>query len=147
METNATRLIPKYFVRNLDINVPLAKCCCKTLFLGPLFPNFPYSNFPHSYPPKTQYGYFKIQSEFWTEVCRLAYKALIHACSWCGGLNKEHTISLQWGPNKFEHLLVCHSRKFIVQTLTQIPRMLQKFTKHGKYCMQNNQRLTETLVE
>ena len=38
-------------------------------------------------------------------------------------------------------------RMFFVQTSTLTPGMHQKLNKHGKYCMQNNQLPTQSLVE
>jgi hypothetical protein len=38
-------------------------------------------------------------------------------------------------------------RMFYVQASTLPPRMHQKLTKHGRFCNQNNQLPTESLVE
>ena len=67
-----------------------------------------------------------------------------HAWSWCGGFNKEFFILIHWGPYSFSHLLACQIdlasmnqyREFFVQTSTPTPSMHQKFTEHGKFCMQ-----------
>jgi hypothetical protein len=56
----------------------------------------------------------------------------VHAYGWYGGLNKEHAISLQWGP-KIHLKTSWHKptyRKFFVQSSTPSPSMHQKLTLH-----------------
>jgi hypothetical protein len=66
-------------------------------------------------------------------------------CGHCGGLNKEHSISVHGGSNSF---LAClemlkwvwpfmnQYRMVFVQTSTPPPHMHQKLTKHGRFCKQ-----------
>ena len=73
---------------------------------------------------------------------------LVHVWRSCGGLNKEHSISVHWGSNSFWHATRCQNEydpqwTDIECSLFKPPHDLQHihhdYTKHGRFCKQNNQ--------
>ena len=77
-------------------------------------------------------------------------KFLVHAWSWCGGFKEKLLYRLIKNQIEFDMPIgakMNRYRMFIIQTFTPTPSMYQKLTKRGKYCMQDNQLPTKTLVE